>query len=228
MIKIVRMNTLEVLISLVAPHNCIVCDLEGDLLCDGCLHAELTEIPGRCYRCHKVSQNQAVCKDCRKTVPIRHVWVATDYGEIPKKLIYKFKFERALAASRPIARKIDQFIPDLPSDTIICHIPTANNRVRIRGYDQAAEVAKRLAKIRGYSYRTPLVRTGKSRQVGSGRKDRFKHLNSAFKVKNSDLRRANVLLIDDITTTGATIEAAAKILRESGVKTIDVAVFAQA
>ena len=222
------MNRLETLISLVAPHNCIVCDLEGDLLCNGCLNAELTEIPGRCYRCHKVSQNQAVCKECRKTVPIRHVWVATDYGEIPKKLIYKFKFERAVAAAGPIARKIDQFIPHLPPDTVVCHIPTANNRVRIRGYDQAAEIAKCLAKIRGYTYRASLVRIGKSRQVGSSRKDRFRHLNSAFRVKNYDLSRANILLIDDITTTGATIEAAARTLKESGAKAIDAAVFAQA
>jgi ComF family protein len=154
--------------------------------------------------------------------------VATDYGEIPKKLIHKLKFERAMAAAQPIARKIDQIIPDLPQDTVICHIPTASNRVRIRGYDQAAEIAKCLANIRDYPYRTPLVRIGKSRQVGSGRKDRFKHLTNAFKVRDYDLRQANILLVDDITTTGATIEAAAKILKESGAKTVDVAVFAQA
>lgn len=222
------MNILEKIIGLVASHNCVVCDLEGDLLCDACSNAELPRAVSRCYRCHKVSPNQAVCQSCRKSVSIRHVWVATDYGEVPKKLVYKFKFERAIVAANPIAGKIDQTMPKLPEDTIICHVPTANNRVRVRGYDQALEIAGSLAKIRGYTHKTLLIRTGKSRQVGSGRADRFKHLQSAFKTKNHNLKRANILLIDDITTTGATIEAAAKILKKSGAETINVAVFAQA
>lgn len=222
------MNLLERLISFIAPHNCIVCDLEGTLLCHSCMYAELPDTPGRCYRCHKLSPRQAVCKDCRKSVSLRHVWVSTDYDEIPKRLIHKFKFERAAAASQSIAVKIDHTLPDLPPYTIICHIPTARQRIRRRGYDQAEEIAKALAKIRGYRHKALLYRTGKSRQVGSGRKDRLKQLEGAFKLKTFDLKGANVLLIDDITTTGATLEAAAKVLKKSETKTIDAAVFAQA
>lgn len=123
--------------------------------------------------------------------------------------------------------KIDQTLPDLPRDTIICHIPTARDRVRIRGYDQAEEIAKSLAKIRGYKHKTLLYRIGKSRQVGSGRKDRFKQLEGAFKLRDISLEDTNILLVDDISTTGATVEEAAKTLRKSGAKTIDAAVFAQ-
>ncbi len=222
------MNILENLISLIAPHNCIVCDSEGSVLCSGCLNSELTEPVSRCYRCHQISRNQSVCPPCRKVVPIQNVWIATDYGEIPKKLIYRLKFERASAAALPIAAKIDQIIPVLPPDTIICHIPTANSRIRVRGYDQAAEIAAHLVKIRGLESRTLLIRSGKSRQVGSGRKDRFKHLEDAFKLKDTKLpKKANILLVDDVTTTGATIESAAKVLKTAGIKTISAAVFAQ-
>ncbi len=222
------MNALERLISLVAPHDCIVCDLEGGLLCPGCLNAELTEAVSRCYRCHKVSSNQAVCQSCRNSVPLRHVWTATDYGEISKKLVHKLKFERALSAAGLIGAIIDRTVPNLPEDTIVCHIPTANSRIRMRGYDQSAEIAKNLAKLRGYKHTALLLRKGKSRQVGSSRKNRFKHLGNAFEVQNTDLKQAKVLLIDDITTTGATIEASAKALKSAGAKTIDAAVFAQA
>jgi ComF family protein len=159
---------------------------------------------------------------------LRHVWVATDYGEISKKLIHKLKFERAIAGSVVVAEKINQIIPKLPEDTIICHIPTADSRVRMRGYDQAGEIARNLAKLTGYKQASLLVRRGKSRQVGASRTDRFKHLERAFRVKDLDLKQAKILLIDDITTTGATIEAAAKMLKKAGIKTIDVAVFAQA
>ena len=222
------MNILEKLIGLVAPHNCIVCDYEGSVLCGGCLNSELTEAISRCYRCLRVSSDQAVCRSCRASVPIPHVWIATDYGEIPKKLIHKFKFERAVAAAVPIAIKIDETLPYLPEETIICHIPTANNRVRMRGYDQAAEIAKHLAEIRGYTHKTLLSRTGKSRQVGSSRTDRFRQLENAFAIKDSNaIKDAKILLVDDITTTGSTIESAAKILKKAGARTIDAAVFAQ-
>ncbi|MEX2014573.1 MAG: phosphoribosyltransferase family protein [Candidatus Saccharimonadales bacterium] len=226
--KIVEVNIFEALISLVASHNCVVCDVEGSLLCPGCLNSELTEVGGRCYRCHKASRNQAVCKDCRKSVPIRHSWIATDYGEVPKKLVHKLKFERAIAGAVPIAEKIDEIVPNLPKDTIVCHIPTASSRVRMRGYDQANEIAKHFSGLRGYKQRSLLLRKGKLRQVGASRTDRFKHLERAFRVKDLDLKQTKILLIDDITTTGATIEAAAKMLKKAGVKTIDVAVFAQA
>lgn len=218
---------MEKLVSWIAPHNCVVCDVEGSLLCEGCLNAELTEVLGRCYRCHEVSPVQSVCPSCRRLVSLRHVWVASDYDEVAKKLIYKLKFERATAAARPIAEKISQILPNLPDNTVVCHIPTAASRVRIRGYDQAAEIAKCLAESKGYAHKTLLNRTGKTRQVGTGRVDRFKQLENAFTVRPfQDL--TNILLIDDITTTGATIEAAGKILRKAGAKTIDVAVFAQA
>lgn len=222
------MNLLERLIGLVAPHNCIVCGYEGSVLCGGCLNSELTEAVSRCYRCHRVSSNQAVCRSCRSSVPIPHVWIATDYGEIPKKLVHKLKFERAVAAAVPIAKKIDETLPNLPEETIICHIPTADSRVRMRGYDQAAEIAKNLARIRGCSHKTLLIRTGKSRQVGSSRTDRFRQLENAFAAKDLNaIKSAKILLIDDITTTGSTIESAAKILKRAGARTIYAAVFAQ-
>ncbi|HEX5798450.1 MAG TPA: phosphoribosyltransferase family protein [Candidatus Saccharimonadales bacterium] len=161
-------------------------------------------------------------------MPIRHVWAATDYGEVSKKLVYKLKFERAIAGAMVAAKKLDEIVPKLPEDTIVCHIPTANNRIRMRGYDQAGEITRNFAKLRNYKHRHILLRKGKSRQVGASRTDRFRHLEQAFQVKDSDLKQTKILLIDDITTTGATIEAAAKMLKKAGVKTIDVAVFAQA
>lgn len=196
-------------------------------MCEPCLNAELTQVASRCYRCHRTSPNQSVCPSCRKSVSIQHVWLAANYGEIPKKLVHKLKFERAIAAALPIAEKINQSMPVLDDKTVICHIPTANKRVRMRGYDQSEEIAKSLAKIRSLPRESLLKRTGKSRQVGSGRSDRFKHLKDAFKAKRYDLNKMEILLIDDITTTGATIEAAAKVLKKAGAKTINAAVFSQ-
>lgn len=223
-----KMSVLEKLIELVASHNCLVCGAEGDIICYGCLTSELPSSISKCYRCHGVTKDFSVCLNCRKNVPLKNVWIATDYQDIGKELIRRFKFERTISASEQIAQKIEEILPILPVETIICHIPTANSRVRIRGYDQAEEIAKCLAKIRGHEHKSLLIRTGTSRQVGATRSDRFKHLQSAFR-PNKSLKniRNPVLLIDDITTTGATIESAAETLKIAGVKNLYAAVFAQ-
>lgn len=188
----------------------------------------LLPIPSRCYRCHAITKQHSVCKSCKSSVKISHVWVATRYETAAKELLHRFKFERAKAGAISIAAAMDPCIPALPDQVLVCHIPTANSRVRFRGYDQAEEIAKELCRLRGWRRRTIFFRTGSTRQVGAGRKERFDHLEQALRLrKNADIFGKHILLLDDVTTTGATIEAGAKILKQNGAKTVDVAVFAQ-
>ncbi|MBW3568757.1 hypothetical protein KY385_01355 [Candidatus Parcubacteria bacterium] len=154
--------------------------------------------------------------------------MASDYQDTAKELLHRLKFERTSSAAEPIAAAIDNILPDLPPGTLVVYVPTANSRVRIRGYDQAKLIAQKVAKRRNWPYQTLLMRKGSSRQVGSGRQDRFKQIESALlPVKQGNIKSANILMIDDVTTTGATLEAAAKILKSAGAQTIDAAVFAQ-
>lgn len=127
-----------------------------------------------------------------------------------------------------MALAIDGILPDLPKHTLISHVPTANQRVRMRGYDQAKLIATALAKKRALAHKTLLLRRGKARQVGAGRTDRFSHLENAFlPIRLDKIKDAEILLIDDVTTTGATLQSAAKTLKSAGAKTIYAAVFAQ-
>lgn len=222
------MNIIEQLISLVAVHRCVSCGSEGAVICNSCIHSSLKPVPSRCYRCHAVTRQSQTCRSCRASTQISHVWIAAEYQDIAKKVLHKLKFERAKASAKTIAEIIDHSLPHLPANLIVCHIPTANKRVRIRGYDQAQLIARHLANAHKWEHKTLLIRTGKSRQVGAGRKERFKHLEQALNLRSgSKVSGMHVLLIDDVTTTGATIEAATKLLKNAGAKTVDVAVFAQ-
>lgn len=158
---------------------------------------------------------------------MKHVWVRTQYDGMPKQLIHDFKFERKQAAARPIAQLMAESLPYLPPETIITHIPTAPRRVRMRGYDHAALLAKELAKRLGLSHQTLLRRVTQTRQVGSKRAERIKQMERAFEPVSNVPQNAKVLLVDDLVTTGATLESAARVLRNAGVKTIDATVFAQ-
>jgi ComF family protein len=123
---------------------------------------------------------------------------------------------------------MDELLPDISPDTVICHVPTASVRIRLRGYDQSELIAKHLARKRKMRHMTLLRRYGRSRQVGSGRSERFEHLKKALQARpGAAIADRHVLLIDDITTTGATLEAAANVLKEAGARSVDAIVFAQ-
>jgi predicted amidophosphoribosyltransferase len=99
--------------------------------------------------------------------------------------------------------------------------------VRQRGYDQTRLIARVFAKQRGLPCDELLVRRGQSRQVGSDRKHRQEQAAKNYQSKQNIAKGTEVLLIDDILTTGATLEASAKILYQAGAKTVNAVVFAQ-
>lgn len=197
------------------------------MLCAWCMPDAVPVQPSRCYRCHVLSQDSETCSKCRSDSPLRYVWVRGTYEAAAKELIYRMKFERAKAASLLVAELMDESIPYLPTDTVVTYVPTATSRIRTRGYDQSKLLAKGIAKQRDLQLQNLLIRRGQSRQVGSSRKHRIEQATHNYLTTSSSLNIDTVLLIDDITTTGATIEAAAKQLKQAGVKRVYGAVFAQ-
>lgn len=217
---------LEKIIGWFAPHECLGCGAEGSLVCEWCLPDFVQPLPDRCYVCHAVSINSRVCSKHRS--PVRHVWVHTHYTASAKRILHKLKFERASAAADPIAQLLVDTLPYFDANkTIISHIPTASRRVRMRGYDQAECIARRVAQLKGVPYRPVLARLGHTRQVGANRDRRKTQLQHAFRLIDFTVSDKHIVLIDDVVTTGATIEAAALCLKSADVKHIDAAVFAQ-
>jgi predicted amidophosphoribosyltransferase len=108
-------------------------------------------------------------------------------------------------------------------------VPTTPGRVRERGFDQSKTAAKSLARAKKLHFSPTLRRLTKSHQVGAGKKERREHMAGAFVVKNPHLLRdKTVVLVDDVITTGSTVESAAKELKKAGAKKILAVVFARA
>jgi ComF family protein len=223
------MKLVEHFFRVLAPSNCLACGNEGSLLCAWCAPDALPETVGRCYRCNALAAYSRTCEACRRKTPFAHLWVRTEYSDTARQLVHKMKFSYSGEAADLIAHQLLNSLPSLKPGTLLVPVPTATNHVRERGYDHAARIAKALAVESGHQYTPVLARINQLRQVGSSRRKRLEQMNNSFRARSSYLvEGANIVLIDDVLTTGATLEAAAKTLKAAGAKTIDAIVFAQA
>lgn len=207
---------------LLAPHYCCSCGNIGTLLCDYCKYDIINEPYEACILCHKLVQpGQHICMIC--TAPFTKAWCASDRREGVKELLDRYKFERTRAAYLPLAELLHHTLPDLPSDICVVPIPTITPHIRQRGYDQVAILSKEVAMRRKLSYTPLLHRKTNSVQRGASRKQRIDQANMAFTARSCNGR---YLVIDDISTTGATLSAAAQALLDAGAQEVWVAVVA--
>lgn len=201
------MSLLDGIISIFAPYDCLGCEEEGSLLCPACAAGLLPAPP--------VGRLSAALSDVR---------AAVRYDGLAKSLVWHLKFAGAQSAVRCMADFMVPFV--VPNrHSVIVPVPTATTRIRSRGYDQTYLLARELAKKTGCPMRPLLSRNGQARQVGATRKRRLMQLQDAF-YTSADLQEVSVLLVDDVLTTGATMEAAAKVLLQAGAVRIDALTFA--
>lgn len=184
--------------------------------------------PSRCYRCGSSTDRYRTCRSCRSSSPLFGVWSPSVYDGLAKDLVGKLKFGRGQEAASIIGSEIFAILPG-HCDWIITHVPTANTRVRQRGYDQAQLIARHISRTAGCPYSALLARFGSSRQLGQTRQTRRKQMKQAFAPAHQNkIQNRHILLVDDVLTTGATLEAAATVLKGAGAKRVSAAVFAAA
>lgn len=221
------MPLLDSIFSLVAPFACISCGAEGAVVCAWCAPDVFPVVPDRCYRCLKATQDSAVCHKCRKQSRLSYVWTVTTYDGYAQKTVRLLKFARVQAAAGPIVAAMQERLPYMPEDVLIVPLPAATTRMRQRGYDQAQLLARRLGQLLNRRYSRALSRVGQQRQVGSTRKQRIEQIHGAFRpLKLPMIKGAHILLVDDVLTTGASIEEVARVLKKAGAKQVDAVAFA--
>jgi ComF family protein len=222
------MHLLDALLSSVAPHECLGCGSEGRLLCQTCADG-LTAAVARCYRCHALDAEAMTCASCRRQSHLLGLRAACLYQGAAKGLIWQLKLAGARAAAEQMAGQMVLRLPPVTAATMLVPVPTATNRIRRRGYDQATLLATTLARKARLRCISCLSRTTQTEQHGSSRLQRLQQLSTAFRVtRGRPLQGQDVILVDDVVTTGATLEAAAAVLQAAGARRIDAVVFAQA
>jgi ComF family protein len=223
-------NILDTAIGIFAPHQCLGCGREGSLLCQACRRG-VSPPQAVCYMCQIESAYGRTCRECRSAThsPLVSVNCVAEYEGLPKSLLRQLKFERSRIAANIIGNWLaEAYGSMIPSDALIVPVPTASSRVRMRGYDQAVLIARAVARRTDGEYKSLLRRYGAQEQKHASRSLRQTQLQGVFSVKKSaDVVGKRILLIDDVLTTGATLNEAATLLRSQGARTIGAIVFAR-
>lgn len=218
---------MERFVAIVTPYDCIICGYEGLIVCEACLPLICPAVPSRCYICHASTIDFAVCTKCRPSSKLRRVYVRSELSGTPKQLVHGLKYYNVQSIAVIMANFMVQILPD-SSSSLIVPVPTATSRLRRRGYDHTELIAAQVSKTVRTIKVSALVRLSQTSQVGSRRSLRVSQLKGAYRIaRTGSLVDAHVLLIDDVITTGATLESAAACLKDEGVKTVDAIVFAQ-
>lgn len=229
------------LVDLVYPPRCPLCGAAIGAqtgLCSACW-SEL-RIPGEpsCASCQRpFGEAQAgagaTCAPCLANPP-KHDGIAagTLYGEGSRKLVLAFKHGRRLALAPMLARFILGRLPVLEGEWLVVPVPLHRWRLWSRGFNQAALLAREIARsTRSVLLVDALVRTKRTPALGGlGRKARARTLAGAIAVdprRAGALKGAQIILVDDVLTSGATSEACVRALKRAGAAKVLVACFAR-
>ncbi len=218
-------NTMKVSLGdLIAPHYCCSCGAIGTVFCGYCKFDIISESYGQCIVCLRpLGTSESLCGHCR--VPYRRAWCCGVRNGGLEKLIDQYKFGRTGAAACPLVELAHETLPEL-SGVVVVPVPTIRRHIRQRGFDHAARVARLLAKKRNLAYEALLERKTTTVQHEATRAERHRQASEAFIARKS-LNGGVYLLVDDIYTTGATVEFASKALLEAGADEVWVVVLSR-
>ncbi|MCW8858841.1 MAG: ComF family protein [Deltaproteobacteria bacterium] len=171
-----------------------------------------------------------LCSRClKKPPPYTQVYAFGLYEDSLREAVHQFKFNRKVGLDRSLGRLLEQSIgSDLNIDLVV-PVPLQRKRLQQRSYNQALLLAREVARTRSYTMDAGLlVKTKETAlQHDLPAREREKNLHGAFRLERQ-LSGEDVLLIDDVMTTGATVAACSQVLLAGGAGSVNVAVMARA
>lgn len=230
------------LLSWLYVPKCTVCkkrlDVNRDImLCDECLlkweREKLSDCPicgqsaGECWCGIKLDTKGAIYSE-------RHLsYYSTGSSSATKTMILSMKKKMNYALAQMLARELADVISrDIDiDDCVIVHIPRSKHSVKYYGFDQSRIIASGISDILDIPRLEPLLHVGKTVQKKLNLKERQLNAQKSYQLPKENreaLKGKNVILIDDVVTTGATVSRCAALLKRAGANRIYVACIAKA
>lgn len=212
-------------------QDCLLCAAasDGEILCRAC-SADLPRLPDRCCpRCALPTPQGEVCGRCLAHAPNFDATLAAYRYDFPvDKLVQSFKYGHRLALARYFGRQLASLAAPLDADLII-PLPLHRLRLRQRGFNQALELARPVARACALPIDASSCRRARNTpaQADLSLRERVKNVRGAFECR-ADLTGKRIMLVDDVMTTGASLDECARTLKLHGATRVSVLVLARA
>ena len=234
-------NLADRLLDFIYTPQCALCERvlqDGRSLCDSCNRDLPRLTPPFCEKCGEPFQGRIdepfQCPNCGELdFAFAFARPAMLRDERTRQLIHQLKYSRAIHLAAELGRLATEAFSDvrlrpaLSANWPLVPVPLHRSRLQHRNFNQAAEIARIVAKLTSLPVLAALKRIRRTdTQTMLGRRDRLHNLHAAFALTSAGHRHLNstggpgVVLIDDVLTTGSTAQACATTLRHAGFKTV--------
>lgn len=212
------------ILDLLFPKRCVSCGRLGSYICANCVsQIEFIEKPV-CPICQRQAVGGKTHPGCSGRYRLNGLVVVCRYQGPVKRAIAKVKYQWVYDIEKVLVNLIidNLWRFDLPKDLILVPVPLHAKRKRWRGFNQSEILAKSLAKTFNVPFFDTMIRIIETAtQVGLKRDKRKENVKGAFFLKAGvDLRQKNILLVDDVYTSGATMAECSLVLKKAGVKEV--------
>lgn len=213
------------------PASCLLCGADSDdaAVCSACT-ADLSPLSGPgCPQCAEPTTHGERCGRCLATPPAFDATVALYRYEFPAdRLVHALKYGHQLAVARWFGQQLATTLTGNACDIVI-PLPLHRDRLRERGFNQSAEIGRALAGALGKPQLTGVLHRARATrpQADLALKERAGNVRGAF-AATADLAGRRILLVDDVMTSGATLDEAARILKMHGAAAVIAGVVARA
>lgn len=217
----------------VFPPHCGGCGKLAERWCGDC-QARVERLGLRvCQRCGiPLDDGRVVCPNCETDPPLyQGLRSCVKYSGPARNAVIRLKYSRDIGLGDALAGElIRQFDALKWGVELVTCVPLSRGRLRERGYNQSAALARPVAMAFGLPFQPVLLRKTREApsQVGLSASDRRKNVDGAFVAEQEHIAARKVLVIDDVTTTGSTIHACARALVDAGASTVYGLTFARA
>ena len=208
-------------------YSCLICGREVEdvnlLICENC-KLQLIPLNGNlCEKCSMpISEGNVICDECKaQDIHFDKAVACYIFDNASAKLVYGLKYSGNKYAAKHLAMLMIKTLIQLPKFDMIISVPLYKTRQELRGYNQSALIAKELSQLTTIETSDNILFRIKETepQQGKNKLERESNVIGAFGISNANLiNDKSILLIDDVFTTGTTVNECSRILKENGAK----------
>jgi ComF family protein len=208
-------------LDLLFPQKCLGCGEEGDLICHTCRKSLPRIAYPVCPKCGRPQPSGIICPSCVSWQnSIDGIRSPFKFEGLIRQAVHQFKYKNLRSLAKPLALLVEDYLIHYPlSGQTLIPVPLHPKRLKERGYNQSYLLARELGKL----IQLPVVNDCLIRvkyvlpQAHTKSVDeRLNNVKEAFVCRTSQLQNTQVLLIDDVSTSGATLDACASALKAAG------------